>query len=172
MVAALAGGAMLWVALLPLAAWAVQGDAALSWRGLGLIVYRFAAVVCHQLPERSFALGVVPLPVCARCTGLYLGAASMALVAAGRLRPTLGAPVWRPKAVFDWVVRALPIRVLALAALPTAITLVSEWIAGADPGNWVRAAAGGPLGAALALVLVNEVLVETGVRRQPDGHPR
>lgn len=30
-------------------------------------------LVCHQIPDRSFAVHGVPLPVCARCTGLYFG---------------------------------------------------------------------------------------------------
>lgn len=30
--------------------------------------------VCHQIPARSFHLDGQPLPLCARCTGIYLGA--------------------------------------------------------------------------------------------------
>jgi uncharacterized membrane protein len=30
--------------------------------------------VCHRIPERSFVIGGVQLPLCARCTGTYLGA--------------------------------------------------------------------------------------------------
>lgn len=30
--------------------------------------------VCHQIEERVFHLGERPLPLCARCTGIYLGA--------------------------------------------------------------------------------------------------
>jgi uncharacterized membrane protein len=30
--------------------------------------------VCHRIPERSFALGERPSPLCARCSGMYLGA--------------------------------------------------------------------------------------------------
>lgn len=30
--------------------------------------------VCHRIPERSFVLGGRPLPLCARCTGTFLGA--------------------------------------------------------------------------------------------------
>jgi len=31
--------------------------------------------LCHQIPERSQTAGGVALPLCARCTGMYLGAA-------------------------------------------------------------------------------------------------
>lgn len=30
--------------------------------------------VCHQIPSRTFFVDGTPLPVCARCTGIYLGA--------------------------------------------------------------------------------------------------
>jgi len=30
--------------------------------------------ICHRIPERSFVLGGRPLPLCARCTGTFLGA--------------------------------------------------------------------------------------------------
>jgi uncharacterized membrane protein len=29
--------------------------------------------LCHQMPERSFSFGGVQLPVCARCSGIYIG---------------------------------------------------------------------------------------------------
>ena len=32
-------------------------------------------VLCHQIPSRSFCYDTACLPVCARCTGMYLGAA-------------------------------------------------------------------------------------------------
>jgi uncharacterized membrane protein len=35
---------------------------------------------CHQMPERSFALGPAVLPFCQRCTGVYLGAVAAALL--------------------------------------------------------------------------------------------
>lgn len=34
----------------------------------------FGSAVCHQFPEHSYRIAGVPLPLCARCTGLYLGA--------------------------------------------------------------------------------------------------
>ena len=33
----------------------------------------FLQYVCHQKPERSFRVGKYVFPVCARCTGIYLG---------------------------------------------------------------------------------------------------
>lgn len=37
--------------------------------------------ICHHLPERTLALGGQLLPVCARCTGLWLGAAVIGILA-------------------------------------------------------------------------------------------
>ena len=39
-----------------------------------LLIYRSFAVLCHQMPERSFSLFGLPLAVCARCLGIYAGA--------------------------------------------------------------------------------------------------
>jgi uncharacterized membrane protein len=33
-----------------------------------------AYAVCHRIAERSFHIGSIQLPLCARCTGMYLGA--------------------------------------------------------------------------------------------------
>ena len=30
--------------------------------------------ICHQIPDRTIHIGGTPLPLCARCTGIYLGA--------------------------------------------------------------------------------------------------
>jgi uncharacterized membrane protein len=37
------------------------------------MIYFFFSPVCHQMPERSFALLGMPLAVCHRCCGIYLG---------------------------------------------------------------------------------------------------
>jgi uncharacterized membrane protein len=42
-------------------------------------------MVCHQLPERSLWIAGAPLPVCARCTGVY-GGAFLALALRGKWR--------------------------------------------------------------------------------------
>src|SRR5512144_352505 len=47
---------------------------------LAAAVYGIGGVVCHQLPERSFHWHGAQLAVCARCTGLYLGACASAIL--------------------------------------------------------------------------------------------
>ena len=47
---------------------------------------RAAFAVCHRLPERSFTFAGRPLPLCARCSGTYLGALTGLLVLAARGR--------------------------------------------------------------------------------------
>jgi len=42
----------------------------LSWASLGRLALKPA---CHQIPERCLDFGAGPLPVCARCAGLYAG---------------------------------------------------------------------------------------------------
>jgi uncharacterized membrane protein len=37
------------------------------------ILHKIGFAICHQLPERSFFVGGEQLPLCSRCTGIYLG---------------------------------------------------------------------------------------------------
>jgi uncharacterized membrane protein len=142
----LRGTAIGWAALLAVAPYAASRPApAPSWYGLAFVLYGVGAVVCHQLPERSFHVWGAQLPVCARCTGIYLGAA-MAAFSVG-VRPAIG----RLRLVDH--VRT----VLVVAILPTIVTLVYEWITGDTPSNAVRAVAGAPLGAAAAFVVMSAV---------------
>ena len=72
------------------------------------VVYRLFSAACHQMPERSFYFLGFPLAVCARCAGLYAGAAA-GLLAYPLLR--------RPLARTDAPQRGW----LLLAALPTSL---------------------------------------------------
>jgi uncharacterized membrane protein len=106
-------------------------------------LYGAGAAICHQLPARSFRLWGAQMPVCARCTGIYVGAALAALVAAA-LSDARGE---HPRGS---VARTL----LLVAALPSLATLVFEWTTGQAPSNLTRALAGLPLGAAVGWLLV------------------
>jgi uncharacterized membrane protein len=103
-------------------------------------IYALGSQICHQRPERSFHLFAAQLPVCARCFGIYAGAAVGSLIG---LLPRLRSQV-----------RAVSPRMLLVAgALPTAATLAFEWSGVWSGSNAVRAVAGLPLGCAVALVV-------------------
>jgi uncharacterized membrane protein len=146
---ALVGSSVAWALMLPLATFAAaQAQSAHAWSAVALVVYAAGHVICHQLPGRSFHLWAQQMPVCARCTGLYFGA-SVAAIAAGvmGLRPNSGSAGFASNPHRARVI-------LLLAALPTISTLVYEWTTGDMPANAVRAAAGFPLGAAVAWLIV------------------
>jgi uncharacterized membrane protein len=114
-------------------------------------VYEIGSLVCHQLPQRSFYFWGAQLPVCARCTGIYVGAAASALVAA-RMGDGLQREFWdRAKELF------------LLSAMPTLVTLIYEWFSGRMPGHWIRAAAGFPLGAIVMLIVLAAATPESVV---------
>lgn len=103
-----------------------------AW-GFGDAVRTAFAPYCHQRFDRSFAVAGVVLPLCARCTGLWLGALGGAL-----LLPLVRSP------------RAIPrLRVLAWAAVPMALDLAAEHAAGLGPHAVSRALTGMCLGAAI-----------------------
>ena len=43
----------------------------MNW--LNFIVNNLGASVCHQIPERSLKMGGLILPICSRCSGIYIG---------------------------------------------------------------------------------------------------
>jgi len=139
---AFVAAALAWAALLPLSTFAASRahlDAAAAV--FTVAVYAVGAVVCHQLPVRSFHAWGAQMPVCARCTGIYVGAALGAAIALARLNAAR-------------IRRANP-RQLAIAAVaPSAATLVFEWTTGVMPSNTIRFVAGIWLGAILAALVV------------------
>ena len=100
-------------------------------------VYGVSSLVCHQLPERSFHWGAAQLAVCARCTGIYVGAALATIVAAAVAPARL--TQLRPH------VREM----LFVGAAPTIVTVLAEWAGVWTPSHAVRLAAGLPLGASV-----------------------
>lgn len=60
----------IWLCAIGAAPWALlQGY---EWPAV--LLYRGFSFICHQRPERSFHWHQLPLAVCVRCTGIYLGA--------------------------------------------------------------------------------------------------
>ena len=58
---------------------------------------------------------------------------------------------------------------LAAAAAPTALTLIGEWTTGVAPSNTIRFAAGLPLGAAIAWVIVRAAQQDPFARPEAAG---
>ena len=108
------------------------------------IVRMAGALVCHQRVERTFEIAGDSMPVCARCTGLYLSGA-------------LGA-------VAAWLtVPLMPRRtrtVIVAAAVPTIVTIAVEWAGLAQPGNVGRVLAAVPIGAACGWIFVRLLRAE------------
>ena len=101
------------------------------------VVYAASSRICHQRPERSFRLQGMQLPVCARCFGLYAAAAIGASLAWGTRRRVEQSRI-----------------LLAVSALPTAVTWGLEAAGIAPFSNMSRAVAALPLGATAGWVLV------------------
>jgi len=144
-------GSVVWAAVIPLAAFAASRPhgASLGY-AFALGAYAIGHAICHQLPVRSFHLWGAVLPVCARCTGIYAGAATASLIVLVRA-DTANATGPAGGGIIETSTAAR--RLLLAALVPTAITLVYEWTTGAMPANWIRALAGVPLGAAVAWMI-------------------
>jgi uncharacterized membrane protein len=103
------------------------------------------SVICHQLPDRSFFVNGWQLPVCARCTGLYLSGAA-------------GLLGWlMVKSAARWRAIALPPRTaigsVIGAGVPTAISYLCGVSGVWDGSNLTRAVLAVPLGLAAGAVV-------------------
>lgn len=108
-------------------------------------IFAIGSVICHQLPDRSFYLDGQQLPVCARCTGLYLSGAAGFLawwIAKAARR-------WRPIAL----VPRRAIAIVAVAAAPTVVSFASGVLGVWDGSNVTRAVLAVPLGLAAGAVV-------------------
>lgn len=115
-------------------------------------VYLAGTFLCHQRADRSFHPWGARMPVCARCFGLYASASAGAAIG------LLGLIALREdRARRD--VGTLR-RLVILAALPTAIVWLVEWIGWAQPPAVVRAALAAPLGAAIGWLVATAIGTE------------
>ena len=132
---------------------------------LSQVFYQFFHTACHQMPERSFYLAGYPLAVCARCTGLYVGA----------LAGVIAYPLMRPLARTDAPRREW----LILAAVPTTIDFALGFFHIWENTHWSRFSTALLLGAAAAFYVVpglievwGRISMQMPWRRRPDGFQR
>lgn len=164
------------LALAPFLASREHASALGTW--LVVAVYAIGSMVCHQLPERSYHLWTAQMPVCARCAGIYAGAAVAAAIAAfsaplKRCPTELRRPADTQRPTGDTPYVGHPFRgavtartALLVAALPGALTLAYEWTTGQTPGNLIRAASGIPIGVVVAWLALGAMRDEAAAENQ------
>jgi uncharacterized membrane protein len=112
--------------------------------------------VCHQIPERSFPLGEGTTPLCARCSGMYLGAVI------GMVYQALTA--WKKNAMPHWsvmVVLALFVVAFGVDGSNSYLYLMKTTYPGSFeaipnlyvPNNALRILTGSGMGLGMAIVL-------------------
>jgi hypothetical protein len=154
-----------WAAWLIALPWCLERRTLPPWLvAVAAWTYRIAGWVCHQDPARSFLVGAWPMPVCARCSGLYMGATVGAV-----------AGLWMARrAAFPGSPGRVPLRTVRLtlivAAWPTVCLWAAEWVVRLPVTNMGRLAGALPLGAAISWLIV---IVLRGVlltdKAQPSG---
>lgn len=104
--------------------------------------------VCHRIDARSFHLGDRPLPLCARCSGMYLGA-FLGIVFQSVKGRRGGMPSRRVFALLG---------LLLLAFAVDGVNSYLHFFPGApalyEPANWLRLVTGTGMGLALSAVLL------------------
>ena len=150
---AFVGASVTWLLALPLATFASSRPySPTPVYLLSFGTYLVGSLLCHQRPERSFFLWGSQMPVCARCTGIYAGAAiaALALPVVARLKPSR-LRSHAKRASFGALHEARMLLILSI--VPAAATLGYEWTTGNTPANWIRAVSGLPIGAVVAWIV-------------------
>lgn len=121
--------------------------------------------VCHQIAERSFILGGRPLPLCARCTGTFLGAVLglTVMLLRGRYRAS------RLPAVTVLGLLVVFIGFWAFDGLNSYMTLFPGAPHLYEPRNWLRLTTGMLNG--LALIALVFPIYNFTVWREPTPEP-
>ncbi len=119
--------------------------------------------VCHRFDFRSFWLGDRPLPLCARCSGMYLGAVLGLVYYALISRRKSGYP-----ALSSWIILGLFVIGFGVDGLNSLLSLlISDTLAQVNPGlyqmlttvviyqpqNWLRLFTGTGMGLVMASII-------------------
>lgn len=126
-----------------------EGVTAASWLRLAL------RPACHQIKDRCLDLGAGPLPVCARCAGLYAGGFF------GLLATLISGRRFRPR--FRWLV---------VAAAPSVLDFVLGLVRLPSLANWPRFAVALLPGLVAGLMLADAVCRLAASPAEPSGRSK
>jgi uncharacterized membrane protein len=105
--------------------------------------------ICHRIPNRSFHYGGRQLPLCARCTGTYLGIV-IGFVALAVLRRWRAGEMLRT----GWIVLMVSfIGIMGVDGLNSYLSLFPSMPHLYEPQNWLRALTGSLNGIALTMIV-------------------
>jgi uncharacterized membrane protein len=107
--------------------------------------------VCHRIDGRSFHIGNRQMPLCVRCTGMYLGA-MLGLIYQFVIAPRRGRlPSWRA-----WIPLSLLVVAFGMDGLNSYAHLVPELNLPSlyEPHNWLRLLTGTGMGLVMMIALV------------------
>lgn len=139
----------LWASLLVATPYLMAHPHSRQARLAAAAVYLVGGVLCHQRSERSFHVWDRQVPVCARCSGLYVGA-PLGIVGVFARRRSSDRRLQTAR--HFWPLRRLR-TILIAAAVPTLVTVAVEVMGIAEPTNLVRAVSALPLGCGIAWVV-------------------
>ena len=74
------------------------------------ILYELGGSCCHQLPERSFFYKGHQFPVCARCTGVFLGQITALILNIFKNIPCKTSLIFLSIMGFDWGIQEIGIK--------------------------------------------------------------
>ncbi|HMN14747.1 MAG TPA: DUF2085 domain-containing protein [Bellilinea sp.] len=103
---------------------------------------------CHEIPSHSLTLGGQPLPICARCTGMYL-AVAVSLIALAFNGPRTRYPAWKFIAIF-----AVFFVLFAVDGVNSLISTAFHKEVLYTPSNWLRLFTGAGMGMLIPVALL------------------
>ena len=106
--------------------------------------------VCHRIDARSFHLGDRAMPLCVRCTGMYLGAV-LALIYQALLAPRRG----QLPSLRAWIPLGLLVLAFAVDGLNSYAHLIPELTLPSlyEPQHWLRLLTGTGMGLVMVIAL-------------------
>jgi len=122
--------------------------------------------VCHRIDERSFHLGERQLPLCARCTGMFLGA-TLGLVYQSRVgRRRTGLPRW-----WAWIPFGMMVIAFGIDGINSFLHLIPglHFLYLYEPQNWLRLLTGTGMGLVVSAILYPAYNLT--VWKEWDSHP-